>query len=532
MFKKELSRRDFMKISSLAMAGLIGNSQIAKAEQPQRPNILWIIAEDISHDLGCYDMPLVKTPRIDQLANEGIKFNRAYTTSGVCSPSRSAFMTGMYQTTIGSHDHRSHQSDGYTLPTPVKVITEYFRQAGYFTCNGKGGDTSQWGKTDWNWTYPTREQSFDGTDWSQRASGQPFFAQVNFYKPHRDFSRDWSNPINPDDVTDLPLLPDHPVTRRDWANYLETIQLLDSEVGQLLDRLDNEGLADNTIVVFFGDNGRPFNWCKQWLYEGGIKVPLIIRWPGNLNAGAVSEELVSAIDLGPTCMKWAGIDIPGHIQGRPIYDDYNSTIVDTGNMRLGLKTKGSGRKYIFAARDTSDNAFDRIRCVVTKRFKYIRNFYPQIPYTDNPGQPHFENYISRVHPAHAVLFTKYYQGTLKPQLKRFMDTMSTQVDRPADELFDLYNDPDELNNIAADDTYADIKKHLSNRLDQWISETNDLGEIEPANPNEHVDFMKNVFCNTLDQRGGTAAQAADLFRAGDFEQAWQTYLQWWQQQLL
>jgi len=532
MSNNKLSRRNFMKSASLAAAELMLAPVLAKAANGQPPNILWIIGEDISLDLGCYGTPLVYTPRLDQLASEGMKFNRAYMAGTACSPARSSFMTSMYQTTIGAQDHRSHRSDGYTLPAPAKVITEYFRQAGYFTCNGKGENTSVLGKTDWNWVYPTGAESFDGTDWSQRAPNQPFFAQLNFFKPHRDFSQDTSRPINPDDVVPLPLLPDHPVTRKDWSNYLETIQLLDSEVGAVLDRLDSEGLSDNTIVLFFGDNGRPFNWCKQWVYEGGIKVPLIIRWPGHIQPGSVSDELVSGMDLGPTCMQWVGIDIPDYLQGKPIYGVGQRSIADAGNMRMGMKTQTHGRKYVFAARDKSDNAFDRIRCVVTKRFKYIRNFYPERAYTENPGFPHFETYIAKVHPIHAVMFVKYYQGTLTPAQARFMNTMSPSVNRPGEELYDLENDPDELTNLADNPAYESVRKHLSDRLDQWIVETKDVGENDPIDPDGAVEAMATGFYSTLDGRGGTAAEAADLFRAGSYQQAWEKYLQWWESELL
>ena len=193
----------------------------------ERPNVLWIIAEDLSPDLGCWGNRLVKTPNIDRLAAEGLRCSRAYATSPVCSPVRSAFNTGMYQTSIGAHHHRTKEADGVQpLPHGVRLISEYFRDAGYFTSNANVRDVEgEWtepGKLDFNFIV---ERPFDGTDWRQRKPGQPFFAQVQCFEVHRDhrtgrFARDPENPINPDAVDLPPYYPDYPLIRRDWADYL------------------------------------------------------------------------------------------------------------------------------------------------------------------------------------------------------------------------------------------------------------------------------------------------------------------------
>ena len=286
--RHHLDRRDFMKFVGAGAAGLsLGcmtqSSVLGAGMYGKRPNIVWIMAEDISPDLGCYGTPEVKTPNIDRLASEGIRYTNAFVTGPVCSASRSGMITGMYQTSIGAHNHRSHRSDGYTLPEPVKLITDYLRKAGYYTTNN--------GKTDFN--FKTDGKPFDGKDWKGRKPGQPFFSQITFGVTHRTFKRDKENPIDPDKVKVPPYYPDTKLTRRDWADYLESIQILDGQVEQLLKRLADEGLADNTVVILIGDHGRCHVRGKQWLYDGGIHIPLIIRWPGVLKAAQVCKDMVS-----------------------------------------------------------------------------------------------------------------------------------------------------------------------------------------------------------------------------------------------
>ena len=222
-------------------------------------------------------------------------------------------MTGMYQTSIGAHHHRSHRNDGYMLPAPAAVITEYFRRSGYFITNCAGLSYKRAGKTDWNFT--PQAPAFDGTDWSERKPGQPFFAQINFNMTHRDFRRDKNNPIDPAKVELPPYYPDHPVTRRDWADYLEAMQVLDTEIGTALQWLQKEGELDNTIILYFGDNGGSHVRGKQWLYEGGIRVPMIIRWPKRIEPGTVVDDLVSTVDFAPTFLSAIGVEPPEHLQG-------------------------------------------------------------------------------------------------------------------------------------------------------------------------------------------------------------------------
>jgi len=401
-------------------------------------------------------------------------------------------MTGMYQTTIGAHDHRSHRSDAYRLPPPVTVITDLFRRAGYFPCNCAGLTYKKPGKTDWN--FMPNVKAFDGTDWSQRRPGQPFFAQMNFSMTHRDFQRDKNNPIDPATVELPPYYPDHPVVRRDWADYLESMQVLDSQIGVALQWLEKEGAAENTIVMYFGDNGQPHVRGKQWLYEGGIHVPMIVRWTGHITPGTVVEDLVSSLDFAPTFLSMVGIEPPGHLQGHVVLGPSKRT-----------------RKYIIAARDRCDGTVDRIRCVRSQNYKYIRNYYPDQPYTQ------FNAYKKLQYPALTVMQVLHKQGRLTADQAKFM-----AASRPKEELYDLQNDPHELRNLAEDHQFQGILREHRRKLDEWIKATVDQGQT-PEDPEALAywqDDMMTSYKQQMEQRG-LSPDISD-----------EDYLKWWEQRLL
>ncbi len=463
------SRRDFLKTASSIPAFLMASSQFSHAASSERPNILWIIGEDLCPDLGCYGNDLVHTPHIDRLAGEGVRFVNAFTTSPVCSASRSAFMTGMYQTSIDTHNHRSHRRDGYQLPDGVNVITEYFRDAGYFTANitklqqGVNGT----GKTDWNFN---AKNPFDGNDWDQLKENQPFYAQINFSEAHRTFQNDKEHPINPDEVTVPPYYPDHPIAREDWSQYLETLNHLDRKVGAVLTRLEEDGLADNTIVVFMGDHGRCHVRGKQWLYEGGIHIPLIIRWPEKIKAGQVNDNLISAIDISATSLHFAGIDPPEHMEGQVFWGP-----------------NAEERRYIIAARDRCDETVDRIRCVRTKRFKYIRNYHPERPYLQ------LNRYKEKQYPVLRLMRRLHEQGELTPEQEKLMADR-----RPKEELYDLRSDPHELYNLADNARYNRVLNRMRSILNNWIHETGDHGVI-PEDP-EIIEYYRERMKNNYDNQ--------------------------------
>ncbi|QDT65769.1 sulfatase family protein [Calycomorphotria hydatis] len=470
--------------SSLVAAAvlLISAAEITAAE---RPNILWIIADDLSPELGCYGYEGVNTPRIDNLAEEGTRYTAAFATSPVCSSSRSAFITGVYQTTTGSHHHRTHNMK--PLPGSIVPITELLRDAGYYVCNSNSAMTRP-GKSDYNFAFDG--EVFDGAEWSKRKPGQPFFAQVQIHEPHRKFNNA-SAEVRNRDFKIPAYYPEHPIIRADWANYLATVEVLDEKVGKVLDRLDKEGLTENTVVIFFGDHGRPHYRDKQWLYDGGLRVPLIIRCPKHINAGAVNDELVSLIDVSAATVKLAGLDVPDWMQGRDLLsDDFQ------------------GRDMIFAARDRCGSTVDRIRCVRTEQYKYIRNFYPDKPYWQH------SDYKELGYPGMTLGRVLKQRGELTgPHAAFWADH------RPAEELYDLKADPEELHNLAADPDYQDKLAKLRSDLDHWMIETNDQGG-QPETGLEELKATKDTwFERTMKKRGLSTSTTSE------------EYLQWWSKEL-
>jgi len=354
------------------------------------------------------------------------------------------------------------------------MVTEYFREAGYFNCRGEAVDLTRPGKLDYNFTMPF-EDAYDGTDWKERKPGQPFFAQVHFHETHRNFYRDPENPVDPSRVQVPPYYPDHPITRVDWALYLETLQNLDKKVGVVLNRLQDEGLLENTIIFFTGDHGRPMHRCKQWLYDGGIHVPLIVAGP-EIPPGVVNDDLISAIDWAPTWLRLAGLDAPSNMQGRPF-----------------LASKVEPREAIFAARDRCDETDDRIRCIRTKDFKYIRNFHPERPFTQ------FNAYKKLQYPVVTLMEVLHARGELAPEPEAWM-----APNRPADELYNLKSDPYEVVNLAGDPAHQQTLENMKRQVDQWIEETGDQGEY-PEDPEVAAkwdrDMWEPYFVANMKQKG-------------------------------
>jgi N-sulfoglucosamine sulfohydrolase len=424
--------------------------------QPPHPNILWLIAEDFGQHLGCYGTREVWTPNLDQLAADGVRYTRFFTTAPVCSPSRSAFMTGMYQTTIGAQNHRSHRDDGYELPRGVRVLTDWMRDAGYFTANirelppafGFKGT----GKTDWNFTY--HGKPFDSSRWEDLKRNQPFYAQLNFSETHRPFHA--PKRADPAKVELPPWTPDHPIAREDWAKYLDAATELDRKVGLVLKQLEAEGLADSTVVVFFGDNGQAHFRGKQFCYDEGLLVPLIIRWPkdypppAHFQPGSVDSQLLDAIDLAPTMLEIAGAKKPAKMEGR---------------IFLGAHAE-KPRTYSYGARDRCDETVFRFRTVRDSRYRYIRNFTPNRPFL----QPN--EYKWRQYPVWRLLPELHAEGKLTPAQEFYCaPTM------PPEELYDVLNDPYEIHNLAQSPEFQSVLIRLRGVLENWIEETHDQGRV-------------------------------------------------------
>ncbi len=460
--KRELNRlRADLKVPAQPPQQAYGQVLNAKKASAERPNILWLVAEDFGPELGCYGATQVKSPNLDRLAASGVRYTHAYTTAPVCSASRSAFMTGMYQTTIGAHNHRSHRDDGYRLPPGVRLISDWMRDAGYFTLNisrlPPSFGFSGTGKTDWNFSDDGRP--FDSNDWADLKNHQPFFAQINFQETHRPFRA--PKQADPARVLIPPYYPDHPITRRDWAEYLDSASELDRKVGLILQQLASDGLADRTIVLFMADHGQCHVRGKQFCYEEGLHIPLIIRWPARFPAprgfqpGSVDDRLIESIDLAPTLLAIAGAAKPAAMQGQ-----------------IFLGDRWEPHRYVFAARDRCDETVFRLRTVRDARYRYIRNFTPERPFL----QPN--EYKERSYPVWNLLKELDAQGKLTPVQK-----VLTAPGMPPEELYDLGSDPYEIHNLAAssDPEHQATLERLRGVLEHWIAITNDQGRIlEPA----------------------------------------------------
>ncbi len=422
--------------------------------ESQRPNILWISMEDTSPRFGCYGDYLARTPNIDRLAIEGRRYPNAFSTAGVCAPSRSAIITGMYQTSIGTH----HMSTSYTnpsvpdMPTPysavlpphVKTFTEYLRASGYYCTNNE--------KTHYQFDVPFTAWDECGSHahWRNRESGQPFFSVFNPTVTHE--SGMWPNEDKPliTDPRQLqlpPYIPDTPMIREALARHYDNIAESDRRIGGILGQLEEDGLADNTVVFLWSDHGEGLPRAKRWLYDAGIRIPLIVRWPGQLESG-VAEDLISLVDLAPTVLSLAGVEIPFHMQGSPF---------------LGPNVQP--REYVFAARDRHDAAYDRVRAVRDKRYKYIRNYYPEKPYQL------WIPYLNR-HPIMKEMWRLYAKGQLEG-----VQQILFRSCRPVEELYDCENDPFEIHNLADDSSHRSTLERMRLSLDEWRSRFGDMGDI-------------------------------------------------------
>ena len=414
--------------------------------RPAPVNIVWIVIEDASPHVGCYGETLIRTPHIDKLAKDGIRFTNAFVTAPVCSTSRSAMVSGMYQTTLGVHNHRSQTASGkgggnqayyesYKVPEPVQLVPELFREAGYYVTNKS--------KTDYN--FIPNAPLYHGSDWKKAPADQPIFAQ---FQLRGGKNRKAKSHADPDKVVLPPYYPDHPTLRRDWAKYLDSWVATDQEVGQILAELAQAGRLESTAIFLWTDHGVSHLRGKQFLYEEGIRVPLLVRLPEKKLAATVRDDLVEHIDVAACSLKLAGIQVPSPIQGRDfLAPDY------------------SPRKYVFAARDRCDETVDILRCVRDSRYKYIRNFMSHVPHAQPSQYKDGKAIVQVVRGLHA-------EGKLdEPQARPFARR------RPPEELYDLQTDPHELVNLAADPKHRETLASLRKALAQRMLETRDMGLV-------------------------------------------------------
>ena len=430
-----------------------------KKSTGDKPNIVCIVCEDISPMLNCFGDTVAKTPVLDQLAREGVRFTNCFDVSGVCAPSRAALITGMYSSTIGADNMRTGNRglpDGIppyeAVPPPeVRCYTEFLRMAGYYCTNNSKEDYQfRAPKTAW-------DESSRKAHWRNRPDDQPFFAIFNIGTTHESQVWDRVNDpvvIPPEKVNLPPYYPDHPIIRRDVARVYSNITIMDREVGEFIDQIKKAGLYDKTIIIFYSDNGGPLPRGKREIYDTGLKVPMIIRFPNNEHAGEVVDDLISFVDIPATILSLAGVKIPEYMHGQAFWGDQ----------------KAAPREYIYAARDRMDYQYDCRRAVRDKQFKYIRNYFPDRPrmlpvkYRKNMGLMQ-------------ILLEYEEQGKLTgDQLHWFAKT------KPEEELYDITKDPFELHNLSDKEEYRGVLEKLRAVHEEWIQKYGD----RPAIPEKEL----------------------------------------------
>lgn len=456
-------------VSILIFVLLLGSFGYTQ-EEDRPPNIVWFVTEDMGPELGCYGEPQAHTPNLDRLAKQGMRFDRAFTTTPVCSSSRSSFMTGMYATSIDAHHHRSHRGDGYTLPEGVRLITDWLRTAGYHTTLPTGSPWKK--KTDWNFNYEGRagkNKPYDSFNLDDIKQKQPFFAQVQVVESHRYFHG--PERANPEKVDVPPYYPDHPKTRKKWARYLDTVSVADRKFGTLVKKLKEKGVYENTIIFMFSDHGRAMPRGKQWCYDSGLHIPLIIRWPESLSPpkqykdGGNSSRLVSAIDITATTLWAAGVEPPMLMQGRVFF---------------GPRAERFDRTFVFGGRGRGDETEFSIRTVRTDNYRYIKNRHPERPFLQRNWYKEFQ------YPTIDLMRKLHFEGKLTPVQEKLL-----APDRPKEELYYLPDDPHEINNLV-DSDQPDHRRaliRLRSALETWRQETNDQGRF-PEDPSVRKKWQK------------------------------------------
>ena len=420
-----------------------------------KPNILWVSFEDTNPFYGCYGDLVARTPNLDRLAAQGCRWPNTFSTTGVCAPSRSAIITGMYPISIGTMHMRTAHTHPATpeLPTPysavvphyVKCFSEYLRAQGTYCTNNH--------KTDYQFDPPLTAWDELGTEahWRSRPDGgQPFFAVFNLNSTHESGMWRIKCPeiaFDPADMELPPYFPDTRVVREAMARMYTLIEYNDGLLGDLLAQLEDDGLAQDTIVFHWSVHG-PLPRGKRWPYDSGTHVPMIVRWPGGLAPNTVDDRLVSTIDLGPTVLSLCDVPIPRHTQGQAF---------------LGEQA-ASPREHVFMSRDRYDESYDMIRAARDLRFKYIRHYRPELPYLL------WIPYRNR-HPILQEMWRLHLADELVGPQKLMFGP------RPAEELYDTRADPYEIHNLASDPAYASDLSRMRDALDAWIAQVGDLGRV-------------------------------------------------------
>ena len=452
-------------------------------ESIEKMNILWLVAEDLGPYIPPFGDSTIKTPHLSRLAAEGVRYNNVFSVSGVCSPSRAALATGMYPSSIGAHHMRTlYQQPAaknmgiinyeVVLPAGVKMVSEILRENGYYTTNNAKEDY-QFFPSQMAW-----DESSNYAHWRNRPIGKPFYSMFSFmvthesslwnpvekihdlevFPPAREMKSWWKQfenkflPLVDENLSVVipPYLPNTDKVVNDVRRMYSNIVRMDAHVGNILTQLEEDDLLENTIIVWFTDHGGPLPRQKRLLYDAGLQVPMIVRYPDKWRAGEIDNRLISFVDFAPTLLSMTEIKPPEYMQG----------LAFEGKFKVADE-----RKFIHAAADRFDETYDMIRAVRDKRFKYLKNFQPQKPY-------------------YLPLAYRENMGSMQELLRlNAIDSLNEKQalwfrkTKPNEELFDTHKDPYELNNLAEDPQFSSILNELRRECTTWMHNTSDMGHI-------------------------------------------------------
>jgi len=432
------------KIALITLVFFVGLCQTALLAA-DRPNILWIVSEDNSPFLGCFGDKNANTPNLDALAKEGVRYPNAFANFPVCAPARNTIIHGIYANSLGNHNMRST----YHSPEEFKLFPYYLAKAGYFCSNHSKTDYNRGNIGETGWT-KAKDQ------YRSREEGQPFFCIINLGTSHESSLHRVSFNQEYADAKRIPLPPYHPnlpEVRSDWEHYYRILTRLDAQIGEILERLEKDGLADDTIVFYYGDHGGILTRSKRFLYESGTRVPMIIRFPkkyeklASAKPGEICKRLVSFVDLAPTVLSLTGIDIPKEMQGKAF---------------LGSE-KTPTPEYVYLARGRMDERAEMQRAVRDAKFRYIRNYNPHTKLGKHV------NYLWKMATTRAWE-KAYLEGKCNEVQSRFFKPY-----KEPEELYDVAADPWEVNNLAKDPKYADVLKRMRKANQDHILEIRDAG---------------------------------------------------------
>ncbi|MBM3861148.1 MAG: DUF229 domain-containing protein [Verrucomicrobia bacterium] len=522
---------------TLCLLPALETLRAADVQRPEKPNILWIIAEDFSPNLGCYGDPDARTPNLDRLAEQGVRFNRAFSHAPVCAAARSTLITGMCPSSLGSQQMRTN----VPKPDSIRTFPEILRKAGYFTFNGlkmgsEDHDYRGQSKDDFNFRTPaeTWEKRWATLpELAETAKQRPFFGIFGSVTTHQSQYGRGTNPLHAlhliplvkgDEVHDRatihlpPYHPDEPELREIWARYHDHAMNLDRQVGELVRRMQQHGLLDDTIIFFFGDHGHGVPGGKRCLWDSGLRVPLIVRVPEKFRhlipeaTGTASDRMVSFEDFAPSVLRLAGLDAPEWMQGKAF---------------LGAQPLPA-RDRVYGIRDRIDGLYDLSRSVRDDRFLYIRNFYPHhgwMPsFTEWEWAPHMFAGLKRAHD--------------ERRIKNWRQNIFFTDERPVEELYDVKADPYQLKNLAGDPSHAADLERLRGELFAHMRDIRDVGLLPEnevwrrAGGNPHYELARDVErMNPIGALWEAAAVAAardpknigkltDLLKSGDAGVRW------------